>query len=75
LFLCLGSLLGLLVLIGLSLSGHSVSGTWWLAWGLSASMAVQLFFIGIASLYIARVFDDVRRRPNFIIADTIGFDD
>ncbi len=64
----------LLVLVLGALLGDWVSAAWWIGWGLYTSTALHLFFLGWASLYIGRIFDDVRRRPNFIIKDAIGFD-
>ena len=31
------------------------------------------FLIGIVGIYIARIYDEVKQRPNFIVADKIGF--
>ena len=32
------------------------------------------FLIGIVGIYIARIYDEVKDRPNFIVAERIGFD-
>ncbi len=32
------------------------------------------FLIGIVGVYLARIYDEVKERPNFIVADRIGFD-
>ena len=32
------------------------------------------FLIGIIGIYIARIYDEVKERPNFIVAERIGFD-
>jgi len=32
---------------------------------------VQLLFIGVLGEYLARVFDEVKARPNYIIARTL----
>jgi len=32
------------------------------------------FLIGIVGIYIARIYDEVKGRPNFIVAERIGFD-
>lgn len=34
---------------------------------------VLFFLIGILGLYIARIYDEVKQRPNFIIREKIGF--
>lgn len=31
------------------------------------------FLIGIVGIYIARIYDEVKQRPNFIVTDKIGF--
>jgi polyisoprenyl-phosphate glycosyltransferase len=31
--------------------------------------------LGIVGIYVSRVYKDVRQRPPFIVADTIGFTD
>lgn len=31
------------------------------------------FLIGIVGIYIARIYDEVKQRPNFIVAEKIGF--
>jgi len=31
------------------------------------------FLIGIVGMYIARIYDEVKQRPNFIVTDKIGF--
>ena len=30
---------------------------------------VQLFFLGILGLYVARIHDEVRRRPRYVVQD------
>jgi len=32
------------------------------------------FLLGIVGVYIARIYDEVKERPNFIVAEKIGFD-
>ena len=32
------------------------------------------FLIGIVGVYIARIYDEVKERPNFIVAERVGFD-
>ena len=35
---------------------------------------VQLIGIGILGEYLGRVYDEVKRRPNFIVRRTMGLD-
>ena len=35
----------------------------------------QLFVLGVLSEYVARIFDETRRRPNYLLASSIGFDE
>lgn len=53
----------------------------WAIPGWSAIMATIVFFfgiviflIGVLGLYIGAIFREVKRRPNFIVSDTVGFD-
>jgi dolichol-phosphate mannosyltransferase len=32
------------------------------------------FFIGIMGIYISRIYEEVKRRPNFIVKEKVGFD-
>ncbi len=36
---------------------------------------IQLLSIGILAEYVARIFDEVKRRPNYLVRDKVGFDD
>jgi glycosyltransferase involved in cell wall biosynthesis len=36
---------------------------------------IQLMAIGVVGEYIARIFNEVKGRPNYIIARRLGFDD
>ena len=35
----------------------------------------MLFVMGILGLYIGKIFDQVKGRPLFVVADTINFND
>ena len=66
--------LTLLVLLIMALAGHS-GGGWWLASLLMIGFGSTLASIGIAGGYLARVYDEVKQRPLYIVADTRGFDE
>ena len=66
--------LTLLALLIMALAGHS-GGGWWLASLLMIGFGSTLASIGIAGSYLSRVYDEVKQRPLYIIADTRGFDE
>ena len=66
--------LTLLALLIMALAGHS-GGGWWLASLLMIGFGSTLASIGIAGSYLARVYDEVKQRPLYIVADTRGFDE
>ena len=35
---------------------------------------IQLFSIGVVGEYIARIYDEVRQRPLFVVNDYLGFE-
>ncbi|MBZ0284974.1 MAG: glycosyltransferase family 2 protein [Anaerolineae bacterium] len=35
----------------------------------------QLFFLFVMGQYVARIYDEARRRPLYIVADTVGFEE
>lgn len=65
------SLFVLLILLCLSKSG----GLWWLAALMVFLAGCVLTALGVTGEYIARIWDEVRGRPLYIVADTIGFDE
>ena len=78
--------LGLGFLVSLGAFVYLVAIVWmkYLGWnipGWSAIMATMLFLggtqlltIGVLGLYLGRVFNDVKNRPNYIIESMIGFE-
>jgi len=54
------------------LVGHDVPGWATLVAGMAFSLGVQLMSIGILGEYIGRIFDEVKRRPVYIVQDALG---
>lgn len=55
------------------IQGNDVAGWSTLAVGLLFFGGVQLLSIGILGEYIARIFNEVKQRPNYIMSEKIGF--
>ena len=80
-FLALG--LGLTVLSGLAgvvlcamkLLAVATPQWGWLIAALGFFSGVQLMGIGTVGLYLGRVYNDVRNRPRYLVASTIGFEE
>ena len=68
----LGCLIGFVLLLCL-LFGAS-SSAWWLAALMMVLAGNVLVCVGIAGEYMGRIYDDVRARPLYIVARTLGFD-
>ncbi|HHX21881.1 MAG TPA: glycosyltransferase family 2 protein [Clostridiales bacterium] len=71
--LALGGL-GLCALIVLALLGFS-GGLWWLAAWQTALTGILLLALGIVGAYIARIYDEAKGRPLYVVASTRGFPD
>ncbi|HET6898637.1 MAG TPA: glycosyltransferase family 2 protein [Vicinamibacteria bacterium] len=56
------------------LLGRAVPAAAWLGSMMIALTGAQLTGVGVVGLYVARVYDDVRGRPQAIIASRIGFE-
>ena len=67
------SLLTLLILLILMCCGVS-GGLWWLADLMLFLTGCVLTALGVTGEYIARIYDETRGRPLYIVADTQGFE-
>lgn len=67
----LTGLLALLILLFCGVHG----GLWWLAALNVLLTGAVLTALGILGEYIARIYDESRGRPLYIVADALGFDD
>jgi hypothetical protein len=47
----------------------------WLIAALGFFSGLQLMGIGTVGLYLGRVYNDVRNRPRYLVASTIGFEE
>ena len=72
-FIALGGVMLLALLIALIFGGNG--GLWWLAMLMIGLTGCILSALGIVGEYIARIYDETRGRPLYIVADAIGFDD
>ena len=58
----------------MKLSGNAVSGFATVILLLLFIGSILMISLGIIGAYISRIFEEVKRRPNFIIEETINFD-
>lgn len=64
------ALLALLILLCCGVAG----GLWWLAMLATLLAGCVLTALGVTGEYIARIYDETRGRPLYIVVDTLGFD-
>ena len=73
-FLAFALLLGAQTLV-LKLRGHAVTGFATVILLLLLIGSLLMISLGLIGLYLARIYEEVKGRPRFIVADTIGFVD
>jgi dolichol-phosphate mannosyltransferase len=65
-----GGLIAALVLLFL---GHAIGAAVWLGLASILLSGVTMLLLGIIGTYIARICDEVRGRPLYIVGETLGF--
>ena len=76
----LGTLVTALTAVGaLVAAGLGLAGVWWRNWvplfaGLFFLGGVQLVCIGLLGSYVGRIFDEVKRRPLYLVRETVGME-
>jgi dolichol-phosphate mannosyltransferase len=74
----LGILVSALAVLGFMVAaGLGLAGVWWRNWvplfaGLFFLGGVQLWTIGLLGSYVGRIFDEVKRRPLYLVQETVG---
>lgn len=76
-FFCAGAaLIGIPAIIALRLSGvEAFLGQATTLVSVLLLSGVQLIFLGIIGEYLGRIYDEVKKRPLYIVSETLGFDD
>jgi len=72
-FLGLSGLIFLILLIALIFGGGS--GLWWIAMLMLLCTGCVLSALGIVGEYIARIYDESRGRPLYIVTEALGFEE
>ena len=68
------SLIGFLTLIILCCCGVPVAGWLWAFLGLTLLHGIGFLFLGIQGAYMNRMYDELKDRPLYIVAEDINFD-
>ncbi|WP_245909411.1 glycosyltransferase family 2 protein [Sphaerotilus hippei] len=68
----LGFLYGLYLIVSYRLFGSQVSGWTTIMVSLMLFCGVQLVSLGIVGEYLARVYEEVKRRPLYVVRDSLG---
>ena len=69
------SLVGMLVLLILAICGVKYSGWLWALAGLVLLHGLTFLFLGIQGAYMNRMYDELKGRPLYIVAEELNFDD
>jgi len=70
------SVIGMIVAIILRLSNvHALEGQATTLVTVLFLGGIQLIFLGVIGEYLGRIYDEVKRRPLYIVAETLGFDE
>jgi dolichol-phosphate mannosyltransferase len=73
-----GAALGLLLIVAvivLRLAGNELAGQATTLIAVLFMGGVQLIFLGIIGEYLGRIYDEVKRRPLYIVAEDVGFEE
>jgi polyisoprenyl-phosphate glycosyltransferase len=74
----LGVALTTLTLLGVTVAaGLGLAGVWWRSWvplfgGLFLVGGIQLLTIGVLGSYVGRIYEEVKRRPLYLLQETVG---
>ncbi|MBQ3938054.1 MAG: glycosyltransferase family 2 protein [Clostridia bacterium] len=69
------SLIGMLALVILSICGVHYSGWLWALCGLVLLHGVTFLFLGIQGAYMNRMYDELKDRPLYIVAEDLNFEE
>ena len=72
LFLAFSIILGVQTLL-MKLRGHAVTGFATVILLLLMIGSLLMISLGLIGLYLARIYDEVKARPRFVISETVGF--
>lgn len=73
-FVAAGAFLLLLYILYTKLAGLNLPGWSAIMAAVLSLSSVILLTIGVLGIYIGRIYDQIKGRPSFIVADKIGFD-
>ena len=67
------SLLVFFVFVILAICSVKVSGLLWMFFGLALLMGIGFVFLGIQGAYMNRMYDELKNRPLYIVAEELNF--